>query len=410
MTTILNIQSTVESGGEPGMLGMTLHPDFENTPLVYVVYNFLPSGGFTPAERLVSYEWNGTELVNEVILLDNIPGGGIHNGSRLLMMEDMTILMSTGDRGSGDLSQDLNSLNGKILRLNLDGSIPTDNPYENSYVYSYGHRNPQGLCHGPNGLVYSSEHGAQQSDELNIIAPMRNYGWPFVEGQCNTTAEMNFCESNNVIEPIRDWSPCPAVNGIDYYSHPAIPEWNNSILMAVLGGLGGGLQRISVMHMDNGGTVVEEEEQFFTDFGRLRDLCINPHNGAIYFATNGGSYPGSGPNRIVEYANLDYVMDTMMVDTMDIDTTMMNTQILAPTKTQFIKVYPNPVKGQANLLFSENFIGKTYEIISYTGQLIERGNIQNTEINLNVENYTTGWYYLKATNENGTITKSILIE
>lgn len=391
-TTVLNHQSEVESGGEPGMLGMALHPDFLNTPLVYIVYNY--GQGFSVSERLVSFRWDGTNLTDEVILIDDIPGGGIHNGSRLIISTDDKILMTTGDRGNADLSQDLNSLNGKTLRINLDGSIPDDNPMSGSYIYSYGHRNQQGLCHGPNGIIYSSEHGAQQSDEFNIIEPNRNYGWPNVQGACNTTSEMNFCNNFDVKEPLAEWSPCVAVNGIEYYDHPAIPEFQNSVLMAVLGGLSGGAQRISQLKMSEDGTEIVEEIEHFTNFGRLRDVCVNPHTGALYLATNGPSYPGSGPNRIVEYRNMDYVIN----DLEEVE------------HTQYIRIFPNPVRSNSRINFSENFIGKTYEIISFKGQVVDSGTIQDNLMDIKTKKLATGTYYIKATNEVGTVTRVFVIQ
>jgi len=113
----------------------------------------------------------------------------------------------------------------KILRLNVDGSVPADNPDNTSLVYSWGHRNAQGLCLGPNGLIYSSEHGQNSNDEFNIIEEGRNYGWPEVEGFCDQSGELDACAELDVKEPLQTWSPCIAVNGIEYYNHPAIPEW-----------------------------------------------------------------------------------------------------------------------------------------------------------------------------------------
>lgn len=302
---ILDITGIVESGNEPGLLGMVLHPDFENNPLVYLAYTYL-EGGFQIKERLESYEYNGANLFNPTTIIEGIGGAGIHNGSRLLITPDNKLLMTTGDRSNGESAQDLNDLNGKILRINLDGSVPDDNPIADSYVYSYGHRNSQGLAYGPNGQLYASEHGAQQSDEFNIIEANRNYGWPTVQGECNTTAEQNFCNQFNVREPLWEWSPCVAVNGIEYYDHPGIPEWQGKMLMAVLGGF---VQdpRLSILEFNADGTQVVNEEEYFSDYGRIRDVCVNPHNGAIYFATNGFSYPSSGPNTIIEYINVDFL-------------------------------------------------------------------------------------------------------
>ncbi|MEM1320517.1 MAG: PQQ-dependent sugar dehydrogenase [Bacteroidota bacterium] len=393
--TVLDLRSKVESGGEPGMLGMTLHPDFENTPLVYIAYNYLV--GFSIRERLVSFEWNGANLVNEVTILDAIPGGGIHNGARLLISTDGKILMTTGDVGNSSLSQNMNSLSGKLLRINLDGSIPTDNPDPTSYVYSFGHRNSQGLAYGPNGQLYSSEHGAQQSDEFNIIEVDRNYGWPNVQGVCNTTAEINYCNNFNVKEPLAEWSPCVAVNGLEFYDHEAIPEWKGKMLMAVLGGFAR-LPRLSVLEFNDDGTEVVNEVEYFNNYGRIRDVCINPHNGAVYFATNGPSYPGSGPNRIIEYRNLDYNPITSVGGPAPAD--------------QFLKVFPNPTAAGAEMTLqvSPNFIGKQVELISFNGSIVWAKQIDGARLSIPTQQLIRGNYYIKATNEAGTITQKVVIQ
>jgi glucose/arabinose dehydrogenase len=393
-TTILNHQSSVSSGSERGMLGMTLHPDFVNTPKVYVVYTY-SSGGIK--ERLSSFDWNSVteQLTNEVILVNNIPGGNIHDGSRLLITADNKILMSTGDVGSSGNSQNMNSDNGKFLRINLNGSIPADNPNPSSYVYSYGHRNAQGLCHGPNGLIYSSEHGQSNSDEFNIIEEGRNYGWPNVEGACNTGSEITFCNTNNVREPLAEFSPCAAVNGVEYYDHPAIPEWQNSVLMAVLGGFALSDSRLSVLHMSVDGLSITSQDEYFDNYGRLRDVCTNPYTGSVYFATNGPSYPGTGPNQIVEYRNLNYsavgIEDNKAVD-------------------QFVKVSPNPMIERMNISFSNNFIGKTYEVISYDGKTVMSNKINSSVTTITKGDLAAGNYFLRATNNLGTITKAFLVK
>ncbi len=392
--TVLNIEDDVDSGSEPGMLGMVFHPDWPVNASVFIVHNYL-IGGFNREEKLIQLTWNGTELVNPVTILDGINGAGIHNGSRLLISEDRKIIMTTGDTANSSLPQDMESLNGKTLRINLDGSVPDDNPVEGSYVYSFGHRNSQGLCYGPTGILYSSEHGAQSSDEFNIIEPNRNYGWPDVEGACNTSFEMNYCNANNVREPLKEWSPCIAVNGIEYYDHPAIPEFNNSVLMCVLGGLGGGAERVSQLQLSEDGLEVTAENQYFDNFGRLRDLCINPYTGAILIATNGPSYPGSGPNKIIEYSNLEYLASSNST-----------TQL----EDQFIKVSPNPIDVQGIVEFSPNFVGQQYEIISYAGQVIATGLIDQSTIELNKGQLPAGAYYIKASNERGMITKSFVVQ
>jgi glucose/arabinose dehydrogenase len=307
-STVVLSKAVMNGGsGEPGMLGMAMDPDWANTPKVYIVY--CSGSSFNGTEYLSSFDWNGSSLVNEQQLL-SLQAGGIHNGSRLLVLPDNTLLMTTGDTGDGGASsQNMNSLKGKVLRINLDGSVPSDNPIPGSYVYSYGHRNPQGLCSGPGGIVYSSEHGQSNNDELNLIQPNRNYGWPNVEGVCNTSSENTFCNANNVAEPVFTWSPCAAVNGMEYYNHPAIPEWQNTILLSVMGGFANPSgKRLSILHLSEDGLDVESEDQYFSSLNqRVRDVCINPITGAVYIALNGGSYPGSGPNMIKEFRNFDYV-------------------------------------------------------------------------------------------------------
>ncbi len=397
-TVILDLTGDVQSGSEPGMLGMVLHPDFENVPLVYIAYNY--AAGTSIRERLSSFMWDGSNLTGEEVLLNNIGGGGIHNGSRVLITPDNKILMTTGDRGSGNLSQNLEELNGKILRMNLDGSIPNDNPIPNSYIYSFGHRNPQGLCFGPNGLIYSSEHGQENDDEINLIEPNRNYGWPNVEGACDNGLENAFCDANDVVEPLAAWSPCPAVNDIVYYNHPAIPEFQHSILMAVLGGIGTDFERISCLKLSEDGTQIIDEQQYFTTYGRLRDVAINPHTGAIYFATNGSSYPSSGPNRIIEYRNYAWQSDTL--------TAIVPTPSIA--EKQFIHIYPNPIKGQGQVVFSDTFIGSTFEMYSYAGHLVKKQYIGSNTVFIQTDDLTAGAYFIKASNDLGTITRKIIVQ
>ena len=394
--TILNIESRIADAGEgePGMLGMVLHPNFANSPKVYFVYNYGVAG--TIKERLVSWDWNGDTLQNEVTLLDNVPGGNIHDGSRLLITSDNKILMTTGDTGSSNLSQNLGSVNGKILRLNLDGSIPSDNPLPNSYVYSFGHRNPQGLCYGANNsIIYSSEHGAQQSDELNLIKPNRNYGWPNVQGACNTTTEMNFCNANNVVPPLKEWTPCVAVNDLVYYNHPAIPEFKNTLLMAVLGGFV--LRpRLSVLSLSPDGLQVTGEKEYLKDLGRIRDICINPHNGAIFIVNNGDSYPGSGPNSLIEYRNLQYLP---------------NSTTNPVSKDNSVKVFPNPVTNNSPVLINlfEDLIGGSIELLSINGNLFQSQKITDRQMTINPKVPSSGVYILKFSNNSTLLYKKLVI-
>ncbi len=388
-TTILDIRNVViNGGGEPGLLGMLFHPDWENNPKVYLAYTY---GSFQSlTERLSTFDWDGSSLINEQVVLDNIEGGGIHNGSRMVLLSDNTILMTTGDAGDQSLPQEMNSVNGKVLRLNLDGSIPEDNPFPNSLIYSLGHRNSQGIFAAPSGIIYSSEFGPNTADEINIIEPGRNYGWPTVLGMCNTEFEMAFCNDNSVREPIFEWSTTPSPNGLLVYDHPSIPEWQNKLMVTFLGGISLKQPRISVFDMSDDGLSISNETRYFEEFGRLRDLCVNPYSGAIYFATNGQNYPGSSPNRIVEYYNADFVVDVKNV----LD------------QNQYVKIYPNPATDVINVEVSQNFIDKKIDLVSFaTGASVRQLKISQIKEVIQIQDLPAGQYYISMTNEIGSITR-----
>lgn len=284
-TVVLDLTVSVRAMGESGLLGLTLHPDFPVTPEVFLVYTYGPldnQGYFK--ERLVKYTFNGTNLVNPDILIDNILAWSNHNGSRLLFLPDNTLLMSTGECYVNQLAQDSSSLSGKYLRLNTDGSIPADNPIPGSYVYTMGHRNSQGICMLPNGKVLISEHGPSTDDELQVLEAGKNYGWPFIHGFCDESFENAPCATGLYKEPIHVWTPTIATSDLVYYENPAFPEWNNRVLMVTLNG-----QRLVAMQLDALATSVTDEDQYFQgQFGRLRDIAIGP-NKEIYIATNSGT-------------------------------------------------------------------------------------------------------------------------
>jgi glucose/arabinose dehydrogenase len=199
--------------------------------------------------------------------------------------------MTTGDAQNTSLPQNLNSLSGKVLRLKTDGSIPADNPFTNSYVYSFGHRNAQGMLLHPNGKVYLSEHGASTDDEFQILYAGRNYGWPNVEGFCDTPGEQTFCTANNVVEPLVAWSPTIAPSDMVYYQNSAFPEFHNAILMTVLKD-----KKVIALKLNAAGDSVLSETHYLTNtFQRLRDICIG-NNKEIYLATNGSSWSNTNPN------------------------------------------------------------------------------------------------------------------
>ncbi len=275
--------SEVEQIQESGLLGLVHHPNFDTNPFVYAVYTY--EGTSSLLEKLVRFSYNNNTLSNETTLLDEIPANSIHNGSRLIITADQKLLMTTGDAGNTNLSQNTNSLGGKILRLNLDGSVPNDNPITGSYIYSYGHRNPQGLTLHPNGTIYSSEHGPSTDDEINRIEIGKNYGWPNVRGVIDTPNEESFANTTETVESIFNWTPTIAPSDLIFYTSDRIPQWTNKLVMTVLKD-----QQIIALTLNNDGTAITEEEVFFNgDFGRLRDIAVSP-TGRVFIATNGNSY------------------------------------------------------------------------------------------------------------------------
>lgn len=268
----------VVATGEGGLLGMVLHPDFEQTPDVYIVYNYNSDNGYR--EKVVRYRYADSALGSPAVIIDDIPAAGIHNGSRLVISPDNKLFITTGDANTASNAQLPASLSGKVLRLNPDGTVPADNPYPGSPVWSIGHRNPQGLVF-VNGTLYASEHGAGVEDEVNIIQKQRNYGWPTVEGPCNG-GETAFCTANNIKEPI--WSTGNvtfALCGLDFYNNDRIPQWKNSLLLLSLKNT-----TLYQLKLSADGQTVASTKNYFTGaFGRLRDLCVSPA-GRVYLCTD----------------------------------------------------------------------------------------------------------------------------
>jgi glucose/arabinose dehydrogenase len=256
--------------GEGGVLGLVQHPDFLQNGFLYVAYNYLKSGTYT--QKLVRFRVKNEEFIEPLTLIDNIPASNDNNGSRLAITADHKLLMTTGDATNSESAQQMNSLSGKVLRINLDGTIPSDNPFPNSAVWTFGHANPQGLVIA-NGRIFSSENNVGMMDELNLIEKGRNYGWPNAGGpEKNAAAPLWNSGSNSF-----------TVSGIDYYNGDLISRWKNSILMTTL--KDGALYQ---MKLNATGTGVESITSFYQgQWGRLRDVCVSPA-GRVYICTGNG--------------------------------------------------------------------------------------------------------------------------
>jgi glucose/arabinose dehydrogenase len=272
----------VHESGEGGLMGIAFHPDFASTPYVYAMHTY--GGRIGTRNKLVRMRWSSGALGKAETLLDGIPGAGNHNGSRIAVGPDRLLYITTGDAGNADLSQDSTSLGGKVLRLDLDGKPAAGNPFGTA-IWSFGHRNGQGLVFHPRtGVLYETEHGPGDNDEVNIIERGRNYGWPQVRGVCDTSyvrEAKDFCRRHRVVSPISAWTPTVAIAGADLYLSDRIPGFQNSLLATSLNG--GSLWRLILS--PDGRSIQRRDRLLSGDYGRLRDVLVAP-NGDIFLATS----------------------------------------------------------------------------------------------------------------------------
>ena len=260
---------------EGGLLGLELDPDYENNHFLYLYQTYLDIT--THQNKVVRYTINNNQITDELVLIDKIPGALWHDGGRIKFGPDEMLYITTGDAINADLSQDKDSLAGKILRINSDGTVPSDNPF-NSPVFSYGHRNPQGLAWNENGILVSSEHGPSGErgyahDEINVIERGKNYGWPIIVGDSNDIVYTNpILHSGDIT-----WAP----SGLLYYYSDRIPEWKGKFLVATLRG-----EHVMVLDLDLENGVVNSAEKIFQgDYGRIRNLMQSP-DGDVFMLTS----------------------------------------------------------------------------------------------------------------------------
>ena len=292
LTLVGEVPDVLESG-EAGLMGIALHPDFPAVPMLYAAHSHETGGGI--GNRLVRMRYENGSLGRPEVLLDGLAGRRNHDGSRIAFGPDGLLYMTMGDAGNRPASQDAGSLSGKILRLAADGRSAPGNPFGDR-IWSLGHRNPQGLVFHPEGMLYSTEHGAGAEDELNLIEPGRNYGWPAVEGFCDAPEEA-WCAANGAVEPLWAWSPTVGIAGADVYAGDLVAGWEGDILAVSL--RGASLYRIRLSA--DGRRAVSGETLLAGNFGRLRDVLAGP-GGEIYLATSnrdGRGRPFRGDDRIL---------------------------------------------------------------------------------------------------------------
>ena len=260
--------------GEGGLLGIAVHPDFAKNRFIYVYYTYQAGGNL--ANKVVRFRKQDKTLLDEEIIVDNIPGATNHNGGRIKFGPDGLLYITTGDASASDLAQDKSSLAGKILCLKGDGTIPVNNPFPGSPVYSFGHRNPQGLAWDSQGRLWATEHGSRATDEVNLIEPGKNYGWPIIRGDEKAIG----LESPVIHSGGETWAP----SGITYLS--------GSLFFAGLRG-----QSLYELVIEPGVL----RRHLNKNFGRLRDVVIGPDNFLYLLTSNrdGRGVPAADDDQII---------------------------------------------------------------------------------------------------------------
>lgn len=269
-----NISNTAEEG----LMGLALDPDYAVNRLVYACYAAPGEDGLQ--DRVVRFEDLGDDVGAIETILEGIPAARFHAGCRLGFGPDKKLYITTGDATNGSIAQDQASLGGKILRINADGSYPEDNPFDNSPIWSLGHRNPQGVAWQPGtDQLFATEHGPSivdgpaGGDEVNIIQRGANYGWPIVSHERS---------DERFISPLLVFTPAVAPSGATFYDSDVLPQFADDFFFATL--KGEGIIRV-VFDRQEPSKVIQYEKLEGIDFGRIRDVVQGP-DGSLYFLSS----------------------------------------------------------------------------------------------------------------------------
>jgi glucose/arabinose dehydrogenase len=290
----LAIIADVESRGETGLMGLALAPDYPASRLIYLSYAYTVAGGIQV--RVVRFHDDGSRLSGRKVIVEGLPAAQFHAGCRLRFGPDGKLYVTTGDATTREIAQKMDSLGGKTLRLNPDGTIPQDNPFPGSPIFSLGHRNSQGLDWQPGtGLQFQTEHGPSGfdgpggGDEVNIVEAAKNYGWPVVHHKLSRAG---------MVSPLLEFTPAIAPSGASFVTGSKLPALRNDFLFACL--RGESLVRVRLDPKDPR-HVLATEVLFDHEYGRLREVQNGP-DGAIYFTTSnrdGRGTPRGGDDRIL---------------------------------------------------------------------------------------------------------------
>jgi glucose/arabinose dehydrogenase len=293
-TIISGLPNNISSAGQGGLLDLAISPDYSTNQTVFVTYSI--TGGFLV---LAKFTLNGNAASNWQLLrtTESASTWNGHFGSRIAFGIDGKLYWSVGEGGGGSLGgvlsphqngQLLSTMWGKIHRMNLDGSIPSDNPFlqgqtARSTIYSYGHRNPQGMAFEPNsGRLYANEHGPSGGCELNQIEAGNNFGWPLFSAgiNYNGTTISNGHNSPGIVAPLKTWTPALAPSGLTFINHNSFRDWNGNMLIGSLS-----RRQLLMLKLKNG--VASDETILLENNGRIRNVKMGP-SGKIYISVEDG--------------------------------------------------------------------------------------------------------------------------
>lgn len=280
--------------GQGGMLDVVVDPDYADNGWVYLAYSHTleqGDGRNRPAMtrivrgKIKDHTWTDQEVLFEAPR-DTYLASGVHYGCRITFDNDGHLYFSIGDRGRQDDAQDLSKPNGKVHRINRDGSIPKDNPFVNkenaiASIYTFGNRNPQGLAtHPTTGEIWSTEHGPMGGDELNLVNKATNYGWPVITYGINYNGQpiTDIQTKQGMAQPVLYWTPSIAVCGIDFVKGDHFPRWQNHLFVTGLG-----YEELRRLNISNGRVL--HQEIILKNHGRVRDVASGP-DGSIYVVLN----------------------------------------------------------------------------------------------------------------------------
>lgn len=449
-----------------GLQGLAFHPNFNSNPYVYVAYVYQfngclsGTGGCYFRTKIVRYNYDmGTKtLSNEKVVIDTIPGSSDHNGGRLVTGSFAAgmgyLFYSVGDMAAGHLGngsrphhgQNPGFYEGKILRFNLttdgdtgiyDAWIPNDNPFNTptrqSAVWSLGHRNPQGLVVAPDGTLYESEHGPYSDDEINIIRPGYNYGFPLIMGYADgnydgsragagpgapavtseltnqtaiqqlypysdpikslfaaTKAEVTTLYGNDVnnTPPFNNYYlyyPTSAPSGIDYYGADAIPGWKGSLLVANLK-----LANVYRLKLSaNGSTVVGDTIVYFQGLGRFRDIAISPDGSRIYVAADSEGSVRAAQGIAGVPPNKGCILEFSYVPT----------GISQTAGPKDFRIYPNPASGMVHLELPAGLKMAEVAVYNMVGERVQTKQVTSRQPDLSIQGLPPGIYMVALSGE-----------